>query len=548
MPSNPNPVWILFRRRIFSRLAYVLRTLGFNLRDHSLNNLLYFIYFCTFWLIWVVAVFALLASALVEAFALIAGTFSSTLATLISAFILAIWGLFKFWQVTGRSPFVFSESDAYLLCQTPVSRQSVGLAWFLMDWFGAAIPFAVGAVLFSFTLTDIALSDTVSFHTLWAYFVSSLRSLVIILPLQMGLQAGLYGLGAMRLRRDYLPRKLFWFWLRLTALPLGLGLLAGLFFPQWRSIILTPLTFPLQAAFGDGLSLIEWLPGAGLAIVTLALGMAILLTWTSRMHLGRAAQETRLVSFVRLARSVMNYELIENIERQSKMKATHSPSHLPIIRSGVWMLVRKNLIQAWRSKRSRQVVRWVSVFFLIPSALLSPSWITQLILFGLWAVSLGSLITNRLRRDLTRWWLLRSLPIKNANLLLSLLGPTWGLGLLLAWLALVLTNPSPPFGFLMAVLLPFLVACATLGSAHDILEHAKAQALMAPSLAEENVPRQGIQGVIIILISVGLPLALLTWGSSHSGEFVYELLSLPVAVVITLLLFRSVLLAYRWIR
>jgi hypothetical protein len=286
---------------------------------------------------------------------------------------------------------------------------------------------------------------------------------------------------------------------------------------------------------------------AGLAIVILALGMTVLLIWTSRMHLGRAAQETRLVSFIRLARSVMNYELIENVQRQSKMKPTHSPSRLPA-KSGVWILVWKNLVQSWRSLRASQVVRWVLVSSLLTSAFLSSGWIVQLILGGLWAVLLGSLITDRLRSDLVRWWLLRSLPIKNAYLLLALLGPSSGLAVLLGWVALALVNPSPPIGFLMAVLLPFLVACAALGSTHDILEHAKAQVLMAPSLAKENVPHQGIQGVLIILISVGLPLGLLTWSSSHSGVFVWGLLSLPVAILITLLLFQSVNSVYHWIR
>ena len=544
MPPNRDPVWTLFRRRTFSRLAYWCQALGFDLRDHSLTNRLYFVYFCVFWLAWGVAVFALLGSALAQTFDFLPAVSPSTLATQIGAFILAAWGLFKLWQVTGCSPFVFSESDAYLLCQTPVYRRSVGLAWFLMDWFGTAFLFAAGSILISFALTDLALSDVASFQSLPTYFASSLRSLVIILPLQMGLQAGLYGLGALRLRRDRPLEKLFW--LRLTVLPLGLGLLTALFFPNWRAIVLTPLNFPLQAAFGEAVSPIAWLNRAGLTMLILALGMTVLLIWTSRMHLGRAAQETRLVSVIRLARSVMNYELIENIQRQSKLKATRSPSHLPA-RSGVWMLVWKNLVQSWRSLPASQVVRWAMVFFLSIGLFLSSGWTVKLILGGLWAVLLGSLTTDRLRSDLASWWLLRSLPFQSSKLLLTLLGPAWGFGVLLGWLALALTNPLPPFGFLMAALLPFLVASAALGSTHDILDHAKAQVLMAPSLADENVPHQNIQGVLIILISVGFPLGLLTWSSSHPGGLVWGLLSLPVAVLITILLLRSVISVYRWI-
>ena len=525
-------------------MAYWFQTLGFNLRDRSLTNLLYFVYFCAFWLTWIVAVFALLGSWLVEAFEFFPGISPSTFATLMGAFVLAAWGLFEFWRVAGRSPFVFSEPDAYLLCQTPAKRRSVGMAWFLMDWFGTALPFAAGVILLSFALEDVALSDTASFQMLPTYFASSLRALVISLPLQMGMQAGLYGLGALRLRRDRPPGQLSW--LRLIILPLCLGLLAALFFPNWREIVLTPLTFPLQAAFGEVVSPTAFWIRAGQSLLILALGMAGLLICADRMHLGRAAQETRLESVIRQARSVMNYELVEILQNQSKMGVTHPTSRLPA-RNGVWMLIWKDLVQSWRSLRASQVVRWIFVFFLSLGIFLSSGWVVQLIIGVVWAVSLGSLTTNRLRNELARWWLLRSLPFRTPILILALLIPACGLGILLSWLALALSGPSLPFSWLAAALSPFLVACAALSSTHDIIDHAKARVLMTPGLAEENVPRQDIQGVLTISISVGLPLGLLTWGSSFPGGIVWELLSLPVAILISILLFRSVLRVYRWI-
>jgi hypothetical protein len=544
MQPNPDPVWLLFRRRTFSRLAYWFQALGFNLRDHSLTNLLYFVYFCAFWLVWIVAVFALLGSALVGAFEFFPGTLTSTLATLMGAFILAAWGLIEFWRVTGRSPFVFSEPDAYLLCQTPANRRSVGMAWFLMDWFGTAILFAAGAILLSFALEDVALSDTASFQILPTYFASSLRALAISLPLQMGMQAGLYGLGALRLRRDR-PSGQF-LKLRWVVFPLGLCLMAALFFPNWMAIVLTPLTFPLQAAFGDVVSPTANLVRAGQSLIILALGMAGLLICADRMHLGRAAQETRLESIIRQARNVMNYELIEILQSQSKMGVTHSSSRLPA-RNGVWMLIWKDLVQSWRSLRASKIVRWIWVFLLSMGIFLSSGWVVQLILGVIWAVSLGSLTTNRLRSNLARWWLLRSLPFRTPILFIALLSPACVLGILLSWLALVLTGSSLPFGWLAVALLPFLVACAALSSAHDIIDHAKARVLITPGLAEENVPHQDIQGVLTILISVGFPLGLLTWGSSYPGGIVWALLSLPVAILITILLFQSVLRVYRWI-
>jgi hypothetical protein len=541
MPSKVDPVWILFRRRMFSLLAYWLLPLGYDMRDRSFSNRLYFIYFCVFWLAWAVATFAVLGSWLIALFVFLRINSPSSVLILFGACILAIWTFIGFWKVTTRSPFVFSESDAYLLCQTPVHRRSVGLAWFLMSWFGAVIPFAIGTVLFSFALTDITLAETgtVSIQSLPIYFASSLRSLAITLPLQMGLHSGMYGLGAMRLRRDRPPGRRFW--LRLTALPLGGVLLAAFIFPGWRPIILAPLLVPLQAAFGYGI----WLRGAGLALLIQLGGIANLLFWSSRMHLGRAAEETRLVSATRTARSAMNYELAENIRVQGKMKVTRPPSRIPV-RNGVWMLVWKNLLQSLRSARASRVMRWVMAFALgVITFLPSSGWNVQMIMGGGWAILLGSLTTDHLRKDLARWWLLRSLPFQNSKLIASLLAPAWVGGVLLGWMALILVHPSS--GWLIAAILPFLVASAALGSTLSILEHTKSRILMTPSLAEENVPHQGIQGVITILISVGLPLVLLILSNNQSGGLMLGLLSLLLSILSTSFLAKSVLRTYRWV-
>jgi hypothetical protein len=152
-----------------------------------------------------------------------------------------------------------------------------------------------------------------------------------------------------------------------------------------------------------------------------------------------------------------------------------------------------------------------------------------------------------LRNDLARWWLLRSLPLRNSDLLLVQLGPACGLGLLLGWLAVALSGSPFIFRWLAAALLPFLVANAALGTARDIIDHAKARVLMTPALAEENIPRQDVQGVVTVLVSVGLPLGLLTWGSFHPGAVMWGVFSLPVAALIAVLLFQSVRSLYRWI-
>jgi hypothetical protein len=216
MPPSTDPVWLLFRRRSFSRLSYWCLVLGYDFRDRSLTNRFYFVYFILFWLVWAVAVFALLGHTLAGFFVTLSAASPADTIILLGAWAFALWGLDQFSQVTGRSPFVFSEPDAFLLCQAPVDRRSVGAAWFLLDWFVMALPFAAASVLFSFTLQDYALPAAFNILDLLGYFSASLRALAVILPLQMGLQAALWGLGAWRLRRDRSPAKLTW--LRLLVL------------------------------------------------------------------------------------------------------------------------------------------------------------------------------------------------------------------------------------------------------------------------------------------------------------------------------------------
>ncbi len=545
MPPSPDPVWLLFRRRSFSRLSYWCLVLGYDFRDRSLTNRFYFVYFILFWLAWAVAVFALLGHTLAGFFVTLSAAPPTGTLILLGAWAFALWGLDQFSQVTGRSPFVFSEPDAFLLCQSPLDRRSVGAAWFLLDWFVTMLPFAAVSVLFSFTLADYALPVAFNILDLLGYFSSSLRTLAIVLPLQMGLQSALWGLGAWRLRRDRPPQRLTW--LRLLVLLPGLVLLASLFLPRTLNVVLSPLTFFLQAAFDASLAPSTLFARIGVDLLVLLLGMTVLLFWSARIHLGRAAEETRLISSIRQNRSNLNFEGAAVLKRQSRMKITRPPSRLPA-RSGPWMLVWKDLLQSGRSLRFSQVLRWGWVFLLGLGIFLAPGWLVKVVIGGVWAVSLGTLTTDRLRTDLARWWLLRSLPLRTSALVTALLGPSCLLGILLGWIALAIAGPPALFGWLAAALLPLLVAGAALGSARDILDHARARLLLTPAQAEENVPRQDIQGALTVLLAVGIPLTLLVWGGALSGGLFFALLSLPVAAMAAVLLFRSVCLAYREIR
>jgi hypothetical protein len=540
-----DPVWTLFSSRTFAQLAYWLSALGYNLRDRSRTNRLYFIYFCVFWLIWITAVFALFGAGLAGFVRDIPIASPPALAVLLGAISLAVWGWIQLWRASGRSPFVFSEEDAYLLCQTPVSRGKVGLAWFLQSWPGAALPFAAGAIVISFTLVELTLERGVDFPHLISYFSTSLRALAIVLPLQMALQAIAWGIGALRLRRSWRRGAELLVWLRPAVLALGLALLTGILLPDLRAAIIMPLSFPLEAAFLGNLPATGWLGRAGLTVVYLGSGLLFLIQSSGRIHLGRAAQETRLQAVVQLARGSGNDTLAETLMQRSRLGTMRAPSRLPA-RSGAWMPVWKDAVQSLRSLRAGPVLGWFFVFGLSLGVFRLSNWPVQMVMGGAWTIALGGLTTERLRNDLARWWLLRSLPLRAAELLTAELGLSCGLGVLLGWLALAISGKPPLPGLAAALLLPFLVATSALAAAHDILSHSKARDLMSPSIAAENVPMQNIEGMIRALFSAAVPLGLLCASFVRPAQIGWALAAIPIATVILMFTLRTVASVYRW--
>jgi hypothetical protein len=535
------PVWTLILRRLSSRLAYWLSALGYNLRDKSTTNRIYLVYFCTFWLGWIVVVFVLFGSSLARMFLEIRAVSLQQAVVWFSQYALLVWALVQLWNVSRRSPFIFSEEDAYLLCQTPVSRMSVGIAWFIQNWMGTVLPFFAMTVVFTFALVEWQLHGVVTISNLPEYFLSSFRSLAIVIPLTTALQAGLWGIGALRLRGDVnLP------WLKLAAPTIGVILLVSWSVPALHSVLMTPLSIPIQLAFAGNESGTSWAAGFILCLGYLAAGICSLVSFTRQMNLSQAARETRLHAAVQLARSYGMTGLADELLLRRRLGNGRTASRLPV-RQGKWMLVWKDALQSWRSLRLSHVVPWLWVFGTSLGMFTSTDIALRLVMAGLWSIGVGGLAIQRLRNDLARWWLLRSLPLRAVDLIIAEIGPSCGFGVLGGWLALAFSRlPAAP-ALISAALLPFLVVSTSLSNVYDILRRSKARVLMSPSIAEENVPRQNVVGMLLGLISVLVPFGILVGSISQSAWLIGGLTALPVAMVITYLCWKAALSAYRWI-
>jgi hypothetical protein len=170
-----------------------------------------------------------------------------------------------------------------------------------------------------------------------------------------------------------------------------------------------------------------------------------------------------------------------------------------------------------------------------------------MVLAGVWTIGIGSFTTRRLRSDLARWWLLRSLPLSPGDLLKDEILLSGGICTLVGLAAMAFSRLTVLNSLSAAVLLPILVANAALAAMQDILRQSKARTLMAPSLAEENVPRQNIWGVLQGLISVLIPYGILVWSFAGLRWPVLVAASFTLAAIFTWLNRKAVLSAYHWI-
>lgn len=534
------PVWTLFSRRTLSRLAYWLSALGYDLRDRSVVNRVYLVYFCAFWLAWGMAMLALAGGGLARAFIGMQSTFSPPeLVLTLGTYLLAAWMGITAWQVSRRSPFVFSEDDAYLVCQTPVSRSRVGLAWFFQGVMGMLLVVAALLVVLAFALVAWRFPDEPGLSLVFVSIRVSLLALVLVLPMVVGLQAAIWSLGAYRLHRSSEPA-----WLRWVVLGLAALYVVGLWVPPANPTLVAPFRLPLAASLSTGIHAVAAGPVGVFVLAVLAGGLVLLWSTARDMNLSRSAQETTHVAALAQARSYAQFDLVDSILVRRRLGTARRPSRL-WAGASKHVLIRKDLVQVWRSFRLRDLVSLVWLFGVSAVMVRPSSWALQMLAAGAWTISLGGLLNRRLRNDLAHWWLWRSLPVQPGALLVDEAALAWCVVTLLGWLALPLSNLPPLSVAAAAWIMPVSSASVAMAGARDILRQAKARTLMSPSLAEENVPRQGVGGAIQGLASVLVPFGLFGWLAATPMGAVGGVAALAAAVGIAQLNRRAALISLR---
>jgi hypothetical protein len=510
------PVWFVRSRQLAESLRHWLIVVGYDRRDHSLTHKIYLVYAFIFFALWIFAMLAFLSSTALQFLAPFHLSSIPAAATGFSTIMLLVWGLYTAYQAGKHSPMSFSENDAYLICQSPVSRRAVAFAWLTGSWpLQAALMGAVGVVL-AYASTEAALAGQTTLADAPLYLMAGLRCLLVMVPVVGGVQALVWAFGCLRLRgSSRLPR----LWMVPTAL--GLILVVGLFASgsplqnltsgPW-SVILSPLIFPLASGYG----LENWLSGLLAGAAWVVVGASTLWLTANGINLGQAAQETtRQVARQNAAASGFN-DVADQITLQQKLGVGHLPASFTA-QPGWGIILWKNLLRTERRGAWSFFSAWLIIFLTGLAAVLIPDWGGRGWALLVWGRLVSQQTNLYQRADLAMWGLFRSLPIPPRLTLLADVAVPAALATLLAWLAILGGGLAGTTGGLTAwaaLLVPGLVLGFGLGSAVDILRTAKSQVLMAGNAANTGWVNLAITASLLALAVVsagwlagkGLPL------------------------------------------
>jgi hypothetical protein len=554
-------VWMVRSRQLYTSFRFWLALFGYNPRDHSFSQKLYLLYAAIFYLLWTFAVLSLFAGGAAQLLGGLqnlfgdqtaalnhsSGTNLAPAASLVGWLGLVIWWLIAAYRSARRSPLNFSDEDAYLICQTPADRRAVTLAWLVGQWPASLLPIGTLSIILGFALVEGAKRGFLTTADIPFYLFSGLRSVSIIVPLQLGLLMLAWTPGIIRLRggRERV-------WVRLVAPAVGVLLLASFLasssggttlLARWSqapfAIFAKPLLVPLQAALG----LTAWLNGVWVALGWAAAGLLVMLLAASRLNLSRAAQESRgQITLVQSllagdARQVEVFRMQQKLGTQRKASAwLVAQSWENRSRNRRWLaLMLKDMAQSARTHLLTRLWNWLSVLLLgaglvLSTGLRAQDWALSAILLVYWSLQMGNQATKRLRDDLALWSLLRPLPIRHRDLILAEIMRAWIEASLVNWLGLalglsilaflqavsaalqaplaaiqpLLQPGGSPILFLLA---PILAALAILGAALDVLRQSKSSNLLAG-----YAPQPGVLSLVLgggaALICAGLALGL----------------------------------------
>jgi hypothetical protein len=504
-----NPVWLVRSRQMTTRFRFWLLLSGYDPNDHSISHKIYLVYASFFWSLWIFAVLALAASGLAGIFKSISPGHEMDTAVLLEAFCLFAWALYSAYSAARRSPIVFSEDDAYLICLTPVDRRQVTLAWLVGDWPYTGIPFWVIGSILGFTLMEVRLNGHVSFNNIPDYIISALICLSILLPLQFGMMASIWAFGATRIQGEKDKKGLLWVpvisgMFIIVAWMVHYGVIGS---PGWvyflSEIGLNSFLLPVKASLGSA----SWLAGEIISFLWVVIGVTWLAYQSVKFNLSRAAQETSLHEAHQNAVYSLNQDVANEISIKQQLGVEKPPINLPIP-AGSGAMIWKDVVQIIRSIQISAIFIWVQLFGAAFGLFIAQAWGLRLVCLFLWIWFSNRIFSQRLRLDLRNWEIFTQLPFGPLRLILMDVSlPVIG-GILVNWMALWIASRSLSIiqSTGIALLIPGVILGMALITTWDILKQCDSSSLLAGV-----VPGVDIWSFVLGTIGIVLPFAVFAW-------------------------------------
>lgn len=457
---------------------------------------------------------------------------SSNAVVMIELIILAGWNISQMVQCSKRSPVVFSEQDATLICQTPVSRRQLVLRWIWMPWVKSAVPFWFVAIMLGFSIAEINYSGAVAANKILEYAGFGLNAMICLLPIHLSFFVVQWVVGVLRLNKSTHRN-----WVGIPAIILAVLLLIIVLFASFSTLsitknIIAPLEYLLTPGFTGAFDSNALLIGTIFALLTLGLLFYI----SGGFILSRAAQESSEIDSINNAARYGFTDFVEQRQLQNKLGAGHPTTYIPPLK-GSAILIWRNLTQAIRTIHWKTLVQWITICSIMMGLPILPTFWSRLLALLILVFQISPLTSIRLRSDLSCWMILQQLPITKKNILFADLGLSLPILLFfsIAGLALstLITNVFP-LG--MMLLLPGVLASIACGAAFDILRRSKADLLMTG-----NAPSVGTQGFLLGLIGIYIPLFI----ESSVPGIIGSLFSVAASLLIAWLFFQMALHAFR---
>ncbi len=485
-------VWLVLSRRIAGQFAFLLVIAGHNPRkDRSINDRLYLIYIIVFFSIWVFSVLTLFASWAVKLLTMLSQQNPAQTAVNVMLLALGAASAVKLWQAAGTSPLVFSEEDALLLCQTPVSRRAVAIFWFFHRWLISVLPFAILATVAGFAQVEIQANRDLGFLDLPIYVGAGIKALIAMVAAYLLAMGVVWLFGVLRIRTDRDIPHYRWIAIAIMAIFAVASQTNSMVF----STLLVPWRWVLEAGMGAGSYVNAMLLTTLLSMVVLGL----LWFYAEKLNLSRAAQETAYVQQMQAAVWLGDADALANLRTKRKLGSSHAATKLPI-RAGSYALYWRILLRNLRGQPLQNVFNFALVLVVTVIIFMAPDLGSLGLIIAVWVLLLGQRAAIRMRSELKNWWLWTQLPFNLHQEMAWQIFPAAFLLIVVSLLVMVLllVNISP----ILMIILPIAVILIYEAGIFDVIRGVSAHSEM---LLVEAIPGFTIIGMLVGMALLILP-------------------------------------------